>query len=576
MGEVSHEAVFRPVTFAGCVGHAALGPRETGILLCSPWGFEDLSSRKSWRVLAEQVAAAGFPCLRFDHPGTGDALGDAPSLDAWLDGIRAAAGTLADLAGTTRLTLVGQGLGATLAYLAAGSLPGLDGLVLMAPAVKGRSHLRELAAWERMISGSMGYATAPPEPGGLTLAGFAMPAALVDALRAVDLAALAPPTLRRALIVTRPKDAASAERLSETLAEAGSAVEVVPFEGYDALVENPMSSVVPRAAFAEVLAWLERGGEPAPGRACPRARAEPDVPAPLTGPHFTERPLRFGPGGRLFGILCEPRAPARPEAALIVNTGSDHHIGWGRIGVAQARSLAEAGIASLRYDSAGLGDSPPRPGAPDLVIYSDGQTADARDALDCLEAAGYPAARIVGRCSGGYLALSAALADRRVTGLVLVNLARFRWNPAESVEEALRFVPRSLNDYGSRVVGLDLWRRMLRGEVDLVRAGANMANRIALRIAPRLVRGRGWSRLHDRVHADLAALRDRNVAVALVYAAGDSSLEEYASHLGGRSRGLARYPNMSLTLIPHADHNFTQPAAKRELFETVARHLGGG
>ncbi len=44
------------------------------MLFVSPWGFEEMCSRKFFRVAAEHFSDIGVPSLRFDYRGTGDAL----------------------------------------------------------------------------------------------------------------------------------------------------------------------------------------------------------------------------------------------------------------------------------------------------------------------------------------------------------------------------------------------------------------------------------------------------------------------------------------------------------------------
>src|SRR5690606_23686159 len=79
-------APFHPIAL-GC-GFGLLHPASgrTGVLMCGPWGLDELCARKTWRGIAAELAAAGFPALRFDYPGTGDALDIGPDggLESWI------------------------------------------------------------------------------------------------------------------------------------------------------------------------------------------------------------------------------------------------------------------------------------------------------------------------------------------------------------------------------------------------------------------------------------------------------------------------------------------------------------
>ena len=122
--------------------------------------------------------------------------------------------------------------------------------------------------------------------------------------------------------------------------------------------------------------------------------------------------------------------------------------------------LARNGIASLRFDSANIADSPPAPHAPDRVLYSESQNADAVAALDVLEHYQPGPMMVAGRCSGGYVAFRSGLRDGRLSAVLAVNPFVFYWNPAEKVPEDITIVPRSLNDYGNRFARLETIKRL--------------------------------------------------------------------------------------------------------------------
>ncbi len=100
-------SVDHPVTFANTVGlykpaDVSLSGEgaDTAVLFVSSWGFEELCARKFWRLLAGDLATRGLSSMRFDYPGTGDAIDPVDydkGLDLWLDSIRAAAAKLREL-----------------------------------------------------------------------------------------------------------------------------------------------------------------------------------------------------------------------------------------------------------------------------------------------------------------------------------------------------------------------------------------------------------------------------------------------------------------------------------------------
>jgi len=557
----------RPVAFGASAGffHPAAGP--VGVLLCSPWGYEELCCHKSWRVLAEHCAGAGFPTLRFDYPGCGDGLGAMDGVDdvvAWIEAVRQAAAELKRLAGVRRVILAGQGLGALLAREAAPSVEGLVAVVLMAPTAGGRRWARELAAWSAMIDGAIGLERGPLADGAIDVAGFRMTPALAASIRAIDHARAAPSVAVPHLLLARPgRD----DDYRDRLAAAGATLETLPYDGYDALVGDPTSAVVPRAAIEALRDWLVRRFPTAGRAAGPRIASSSRLPSRA----FAEEGMRFGPDGRLFGILTTPAAlgDGPTTAAILLNSGYDHHIGWARSAVDQARALAEAGVAAFRVDGARIGDSPAHDDSPRQVLYSDAQIADVSAAIDVLLFRGFERVLLVGRCSGAYLALGAAVADPRVGGVVLVNIRRLVWDPDEDVDEAIRNSFRSLSNYGSRLLRLDTLRRLVTGDIDVRRVGGDILRRLAQRAGVRLapVTGRltKYARLYREVRRRFDLLEARGCRVSMVFSEGDGGLDELATYFGSGGRRLAAYPNVSLTLVPEADHNMTPAPARAAL-----------
>jgi amino acid adenylation domain-containing protein len=116
------------------------------VLLCSPIGHEYMRSYNIIRQLAEQLAAAGHPVLRFDWFGHGDSMG-APSetlIETWVCNIKIAIEELQKLSRQSPVTIVGLRFGATLACLAARTIPDIKAVVLWDAVVSGKTYLAEV------------------------------------------------------------------------------------------------------------------------------------------------------------------------------------------------------------------------------------------------------------------------------------------------------------------------------------------------------------------------------------------------------------------------------------------------
>lgn len=559
-----------PVTFSRTVGlytpPAAGAPRsDCAVLFLSPWGFEEMCTRKLWRELAERFAALGVASLRFDYPGTGDSL-DAMEfsggLAVWEEAIAAAALELRRLSGAARLILVGHGLGASLAALYAGRLGRIDGAVLMAPVTSGRFYLRETAAWAKMVDEGLGLAEGQRLAGKVAVAGLVLPEDVAAAVRKINLEGLSEIPADAILMVERPardKDAA----LSRHLSGLGAKVARQPYVGYDDLVSNPTLATQPLAVADHVARWVGARAMEA-GPAARILCSPPD--ALLQGDGFREEPLRFGPDGRLFGVLCHPHGERRGATIVLLGTAYDRQAGWARSTVETARFLAAQGIASLRFDAANVGDSPPVPGASDQVLFCDGQQDDVRAAFDLLARRGLTPAIVTGRCSGAYLAFQSAVRDDRCRAVVAVNPFTFVWDREESVEAALRHNPRSLDDYRRRALRPETLRRLISGQIDLRRAAANIGKQLSRRlalVAPGVLGSLSKSgRLRHAVLVAFRTLADRQVPLRLIYSETDVGLDRYRAYFGADGRGLKAFPNASAEIVTDADHNMSPPHAR--------------
>jgi pimeloyl-ACP methyl ester carboxylesterase len=546
----------RPLTFEGCAAWLHPSAGDVGVLLCSPWGFEELCMRRGWRMLAARCADAGFPTLRFDYPGTGDSLGDHPPADlaALVAATVEAGGALRGHAGVRRLVLIGQGFGAMVASLAAAEL-GAEGIALLAPPARGREHLRELRIWGAMVAEAM-HLTAPCAPG--EVAGFSLPDALAASITTFDLADLqAAPA--RSFVALRPGRAAEA-RAAARLRDLGSNVTEAEYAGYEAALGNPTAARPPLALFDGLAKWLTQSFAT---EAQPSAVTPWSAPASLHGPGFREQMVGLEPGG-LAGVLCEPAGPRRGATVLMLNAGGDPHTGWARANVDQARALAQAGVASLRLDVSDVGDAAGRLSAEPVKLYHEQPVQDAVAAVDWLEARGLGPVLVTGRCSGAYTAFAAALRDRRITEVVLVNQRRFIWHDDGEVEAAVDKVAHYQRQARNP---LKLLTRWIRGELDLEAALARLGP-AAVAAFNGLLHGHG-RRLAQENRAALRSLQRRGVRLNLLYARGGEAHADLKALFGPSLGGLRAYENLHLNWLEGADHSLTPPAARAALLELL-------
>ncbi len=571
------------VAFMGISGflHPAGGP--VGVVLCSPWGFEELSMRKGWRLLAEAIAGAGYPCLRFDYPGTGNSLGataDIASIAEWVGSVHRAAEFLRVRTGVRRFVFLGQSLGATLAVTAARARSDVVGLQLIAPVVKGRTYARELAATGALVAQRLGVSHKASAVEALNVVGFPLTRSLVDSLKALEIARLDRLGGFEATIFDQSDRKAGVELL-EQLRTAGANAHLETVDPYHLMISDAVTIQPLPVAPERVVAALRRAHPMVAPALAPKpvSRSIPMAAgATLADVGFCEEALRFGTEGSLFGVLCQPSRPlAGAPAVVLLNRGLNAHVGWRRVSVDHARALARTGIASLRIDVAGIGESRDEAGRPGNLIYSDLLLPDIRAAVDVLQRRGHGRIALAGVCSGAYAALLAARSDDRITDVFAVNPQRLVWNPAEDPEELVRYGLRSVNDYVGDLRGGLAWRKLIRSRRRVWPAARFLLRRYvrnAAALVPLALRSALLPRsMAARVSSAFNTLAASGTRVALVFSAGDPGLDELRQFFGPAGRDL-RHPGASVVVIPGADHNLTTTTASDLMLAQLLRFCG--
>jgi pimeloyl-ACP methyl ester carboxylesterase len=165
--------------------HPAAGAAERAecVVICNPFGQEAIRAHRLLRIVAERLADAGFPVLRFDYHGTGDSDGDesSASLAAWADDILSADLEARRMSGHPHAAWFGLRLGATLAAMASERARREPRrLVLWDPLVNGKSYLQDLfrSQREHLAEARVPERWDPGAEGDTEVFGFPIPATL--------------------------------------------------------------------------------------------------------------------------------------------------------------------------------------------------------------------------------------------------------------------------------------------------------------------------------------------------------------------------------------------------------------
>ncbi|MBV8518596.1 MAG: alpha/beta fold hydrolase [Acidobacteria bacterium] len=499
--------------------------RELAIVICPPLGHEYVNSHRSERHLADALARAGIPALRFDYDGTGDSAGDDEDparVAAWSASIGTAMTTLRALAHAPRIGLLGIRLGATLAAAVAAERDDVDCLVQWAP-VRGRAYARELKALHLTgINRDAVSTDGSIEPGGF----------VVTEETQRDLGALSPGAPRTTRVLTLG-------------------------ERFDEMFLPPHSAVVPHDAIArtvdQLIAWS--------GDAMQCAQPIGALRETATFGDARESFVRFD---GIFGIASEPSSrKSDAPAILLVNAGSTHHVGPNRLYVHVARALAQAGFRTLRFDLPGLGDSV----IDDVARENDPYLPESSDVLaDVVARLHAPRVVLAGVCSGAHASFHAAagLASAPIVESIVINPLTFDYQrgmsldqPTTSYSEWQRYL-RSMRTLAG-------WKRLFRRETPLSTIVRTVIDRARLLAKPK----KGDPTIERNLRAIVGAGRQ----LTFVFSQFDPGYELLMLGAGPTVRALRKEGRIALWRIANATHTFESKATREVMIASLREHL---
>jgi hypothetical protein len=262
---------------------------------------------------------------------------------------------------------------------------------------------------------------------------------------------------------------------------------------------------------------------------------------------------RFGRYLHLAGVATLPesgRADARAPMVLMLNAGLLHRVGPHRMSVVLARQLAEAGIASFRFDIGGRGDSESGTDA------EGGEQQALADIVDAMDFAGrrFQVDKFVtfGLCAGADRGHAMALNDARIVGGILLDGHGFR---------TLGYY---FKHYLPRLLRVKVWLNLLRRH--LTREPADDA-------AAELNQRRPFG-ARESVSRELQTLVDRGARMLYIYTGGVA--QEYYNY-GGQFwdmfHDLDARGRIAVEYFPDSDHTFTHAADRGKLLNAVGNWL---
>ena len=517
------------------------GRARGGVVLCPPLGKEQVDSYRGMTLLAQKLCAQGLLVLRFDYRGTGDSWGDQDRPDAVAHWQRSIVEAVAYVrgCGVNDVGLVGLRVGALLACSVAAECGPLTAMTLWDPVVRGRSYLHE----QRALYSVSVTTDSDADPRVSIIGAVLHPDSAADfsALDAAKTRTDAP-----VLVATRAEraDTKPVRRVVETL----SAQEHILTAHDDFLEPSDFEVVIPTSDISYLATWTASKFPATPAADVAVERRS------LSVVEGIQESIEYLGAQQLFAIrsssdLCLPGGPT----VVLYPTANEHRVGPVRMWVELARLLPRFGVATVRFDRRGTGESGTVADTELTRLYSD---VGNEDALTAVRQSGSTPDNVLvaGMCSGSWYS-SFAARELGVRAAVLLNT--LDWTTRR-----LEFVKRSsmhIEETGLKARALDRLHHW----------GVRTKNALQPRIPYALWIWLGRRGLIQVPEISLRILSDRRVQTRVLLSPSDTAWFEANRGPEGMRRLQRRSSVPTVTSFESGDHSLYG----RDLRENVRAEL---
>jgi pimeloyl-ACP methyl ester carboxylesterase len=275
-----------------------------------------------------------------------------------------------------------------------------------------------------------------------------------------------------------------------------------------------------------------------------------------------EEVVLIGPSRSLVGVISEPARDAGLPGVVLSNAGLLHRVGPNRVHVQIARALAGRGIATLRFDLAGLGDSPTSQAT---EPHEERRLSEAAHAVEFMDARRDGAGVVIaGICSGAELAYELSKRHPSVSGAIMVNGGLVEADLQRELAAGAKARIEARFDRG-RMTDRRSWRRFLKGDIH---------PRRVVRGIRRLIQNQQQAGAGDSgdSHGAPAFLSDGKKFLG-VFTEGSASWDLIELCYGAQARGLSDLDGLAIEYIAGCDHVFTPGWAQRRLENIISEWL---
>jgi hypothetical protein len=163
--------------------------------------------------------------------------------------------------------------------------------------------------------------------------------------------------------------------------------------------------------------------------------------------------------------------------------------------------------------------------------------------------------------------------DTRVVGQILMNPRRLELQADNTLQDVMQSSYKSIHYYRRALLDINVYRRTLRGEVNVRGIARRVSELLKAHMARSLGRVIQRKPIEDSVFSSLKALGTRGTDTLMVVGAEDDGRDYVEFHLGHRGSKLNNEPNFQITFIEGSDHTFAIPHSQQMVIDIVQRHL---
>jgi uncharacterized protein len=261
-----------------------------------------------------------------------------------------------------------------------------------------------------------------------------------------------------------------------------------------------------------------------------------------------EDPLVFEcEGASLVGILHVPEREPAGIGVVIVVGGPQYRVGSHRQFVLMARSLAQSGYATLRFDYRGMGDSDGE------MRTFDSVAADIRGAIDVLmrSVPSLEGVALWGLCDAASASLMYCTHDARVKGVAIAN----PWVRSQA-GQAQSYIK---HYYGQRLLQRSFWVKALSGKLNITASVGDFLGKLWRARAAGSSAAEGGSFIERMRHG----LQKFSGPTLILMSERDLTAQEFRdlSTASGEWQKALRREGVTSVDLPGADHTFASEGA---------------